>query len=179
MQRLPAPVFWPGELHGLYSPWGHKESDTTEWLFHFHQLYVLETSFCSRKCYTQWFLSSLIQVQGFSDCCLYKAHSTGTSPRCSGTRSTVCLQRWERVGIRRALAGWLTKLGAIFWPFQFIRKDPAGAQLESDINKVAFPMPTRVEIRCVRETNPLLEAPPLYLLEVQSRGCGWRGRACG
>ena len=30
--RLPTPVFWPGEFHGLYSPWGHKkESDTTEW----------------------------------------------------------------------------------------------------------------------------------------------------
>ena len=27
---LPAPVFWPGELHGLYSPWCHKELDTTE-----------------------------------------------------------------------------------------------------------------------------------------------------
>ena len=24
------PVFWPGEFPGLYSPWGHKESDTTE-----------------------------------------------------------------------------------------------------------------------------------------------------
>ena len=23
-------VFWPGEFHGLYSLWGHKESDTTE-----------------------------------------------------------------------------------------------------------------------------------------------------
>ena len=28
--RLPTPVFWPREFHGLYSPWGHKESDTTE-----------------------------------------------------------------------------------------------------------------------------------------------------
>ena len=28
-ERLPTPVFWPGEFHGLYSPWGHKESDTT------------------------------------------------------------------------------------------------------------------------------------------------------
>ena len=27
---LPTPVFWPGEFQGLYSPWGHKESDTTE-----------------------------------------------------------------------------------------------------------------------------------------------------
>ena len=26
------PIFWPGEVHGLYSPRGHKESDTTEWL---------------------------------------------------------------------------------------------------------------------------------------------------
>ena len=24
------PVFWPGEFHGLYSPWGRKESDTTK-----------------------------------------------------------------------------------------------------------------------------------------------------
>ena len=31
-ERLPTPVFWPEELHGLYSPWGRKESDTTEQL---------------------------------------------------------------------------------------------------------------------------------------------------
>ena len=30
-ERLPTLVFWPGEFHGL-SPWGHKESDTTEQL---------------------------------------------------------------------------------------------------------------------------------------------------
>ena len=24
-ERLPSPVFWPGEFHGLYSPWGRKE----------------------------------------------------------------------------------------------------------------------------------------------------------
>ena len=29
-ERLPTPVFWPREFHGLYSPWGHKELDTTE-----------------------------------------------------------------------------------------------------------------------------------------------------
>ena len=27
---VPTPVFWPGEFHGLYSPWGRKESDMTE-----------------------------------------------------------------------------------------------------------------------------------------------------
>ena len=29
-ERLPTPVFWPGEFHGLYSPRGRKESDTNE-----------------------------------------------------------------------------------------------------------------------------------------------------
>ena len=29
-ERLPTPVFWPREFHGLYSPWGCQESDTTE-----------------------------------------------------------------------------------------------------------------------------------------------------
>ena len=31
-EELPNPVFWPGEFHGPYSPWGHKELDMTEWL---------------------------------------------------------------------------------------------------------------------------------------------------
>ena len=31
-ERLPTPVFCPGEFHGLYSPWGQKESDMTEQL---------------------------------------------------------------------------------------------------------------------------------------------------
>ena len=31
-ERLPTPLFWPGEFHVLYSPWGLKESDTTECL---------------------------------------------------------------------------------------------------------------------------------------------------
>ena len=29
-ERLPTPVFWPREFHGLHSPWGLKESDMTE-----------------------------------------------------------------------------------------------------------------------------------------------------
>ena len=31
-ERLPTPVFWPGEFHGQYSPWDHKELDRTEQL---------------------------------------------------------------------------------------------------------------------------------------------------
>ena len=34
-------VSWPGELHGLYSPWGCKESDTTEQLSHSKSAYGL------------------------------------------------------------------------------------------------------------------------------------------
>ena len=29
-ESLPTPVFWPGDFHGLYSPWGRKELDTIE-----------------------------------------------------------------------------------------------------------------------------------------------------
>ena len=29
-ERLPTPVSWPGEFQGLHSPWGRKESDTTD-----------------------------------------------------------------------------------------------------------------------------------------------------
>jgi len=35
-EKLPTPIFWPGEFHGLYSPWGGKESDMTVFHFHFH-----------------------------------------------------------------------------------------------------------------------------------------------
>ena len=31
-ERLPTPVFWPGEFHRLYSPWGRRKSETTEQL---------------------------------------------------------------------------------------------------------------------------------------------------
>ena len=51
-ERLPTPVFWPGELHGLYNPWGHKESDMTEWLsLHFTVYYDPHTQ---RFWHSQW-----------------------------------------------------------------------------------------------------------------------------
>ena len=33
-EQLPIPVFWLREFHGLYSPWGGNELDTTEQLSH-------------------------------------------------------------------------------------------------------------------------------------------------
>ena len=36
-------IFWPGEFHRLYSPWDHKESDTTEQLsLHFTSESILK-----------------------------------------------------------------------------------------------------------------------------------------
>ena len=35
-EQLPTPVFWPGEFHGLYSPWGRKDLDMTELVSLFH-----------------------------------------------------------------------------------------------------------------------------------------------
>ena len=42
--KLSTPVFWPREFHGLCSPWGRKESATTE-QFHFHFATVLRIEF--------------------------------------------------------------------------------------------------------------------------------------
>ena len=45
-ERLPTPVFLPGEFHGLYSPRGHKESDITKQLsLHFTQMQCLISYF--------------------------------------------------------------------------------------------------------------------------------------
>ena len=44
---LPTPAFWLGEFHGLYSPWGRKESDTTERLS--LSLYLGEFSFSPKQ----------------------------------------------------------------------------------------------------------------------------------
>ena len=38
-ERLPTPVFWPGEFHALYGPWGCKESDMTERLTFIYFIY--------------------------------------------------------------------------------------------------------------------------------------------
>ena len=36
-ERLPTPVSWPGEFHGLYSPWGSQRvrHDRVTFTFHF------------------------------------------------------------------------------------------------------------------------------------------------
>ena len=53
-ERSPTPILWPGEFHGLYSPWGRKESDMAERLslslitsFNLNYLLKVSVSKCS------------------------------------------------------------------------------------------------------------------------------------
>ena len=39
-EQLPTPVFWPGEFHGLYNPWGPQELDVTERLSLSHSNFI-------------------------------------------------------------------------------------------------------------------------------------------
>ena len=67
-ERLPTPVFWPGEFHGQYSPQGHKELDATE------QLPLTPASrFCSLHCYTHPHISA-----SYSSCAT-KNHQISTA----------------------------------------------------------------------------------------------------
>ena len=58
-QWHPTPVLLPGKSHGQRSlvgcrPWGHEESDTTEWLhFHFH-FHVLEKEMATHSSVLAW-----------------------------------------------------------------------------------------------------------------------------
>ena len=36
-ESLLTPVFWPGEFHGLYSPWGRKETQLSDFHFTHHK----------------------------------------------------------------------------------------------------------------------------------------------
>ena len=57
-ERLPTPVFWPREFHGLNSPWGHKELDMTEQL----SLHFIPTSFIFFATSQHWVLWSTFTI---------------------------------------------------------------------------------------------------------------------
>ena len=56
-ERLLTLVFWPGEFRGLYSPWGHQESDMTEWLS------LSNMQKWRENCIQKPFLRSLLEVK--------------------------------------------------------------------------------------------------------------------
>ena len=49
-ERLPTAVFWPGESHGLYSPRGRKELDTTERLVLHFSVYLCQSYSLHSSC---------------------------------------------------------------------------------------------------------------------------------
>ena len=54
---LPTPLYWPGEFHGLYNPWGCKESDIIEQL----SLSMLHIdNVCSKCVYTDLILTIML-----------------------------------------------------------------------------------------------------------------------
>ena len=77
-ERLPTPVFWPGEFHRLYSPPGGKESDRAERLSFFTECSdTFETLFvlplqkwkylpCKEKCGVQLCKAMDCSLPGFS-----------------------------------------------------------------------------------------------------------------
>ena len=44
-ERLPTPIFWPREFHGLHSLWGRKEPDMTERLSLYIYMYTVRRDF--------------------------------------------------------------------------------------------------------------------------------------
>ena len=52
-ERLPTPVFWPGECHGLYSQWGHKVGH--DWATFTFLGFQSHTSACQVHHWAPWF----------------------------------------------------------------------------------------------------------------------------
>ena len=85
-ERLPTPVFLPGESHGQrslvgYSPWGQKESDRTERLTHALDTFIWLPAyhqFASYNYHQVTQLSFLLVVITFKICSLsnFQVHST-------------------------------------------------------------------------------------------------------
>ena len=88
-EQLPTPVFWPGEFHGLYSPWGSKESDTTECLSlaYVYVCICMCVYVCVRVCRGCVYVCVCICV-------------------CVGI--CACLWRWGRSGHKASMLGCLT-----------------------------------------------------------------------
>ena len=77
-KRLPTPVFWPGEFHGLYSPWGRREADAT---FTFTLRHSVHTAVPGRALRT-----AVLSETGLSPCrmaCFYSVLVPSSPKQCS------------------------------------------------------------------------------------------------
>ena len=109
-ERLPTPVFWPREFHGLFSPWGHKKSDTTEW-FSLHFTSLDDTRLeVKKKIIFREFTDFIIQIgnklsafrqihvlfleKGWNFWILYKGKGFQI-PKYQNHTKTVCFHGWK------------------------------------------------------------------------------------
>ena len=89
-ERLPTPVFYPGEFHGLYSLWGHKELHRTKRLSHTHMVIIdcagsLLLHGLSSSCGKQGLLSSYsarASHRGGFSCCGARAQGCTSFSNC-------------------------------------------------------------------------------------------------
>ena len=102
-ERLPTLLFWPGEFHGLYSPWGRKESDMTEWLsLHFWEALIIQIPPVLEDQLSGWMLSpfasppSLLSNPGRSE----KLSSYISYIRPSPSLHTCCLRMGRPSSLR-------------------------------------------------------------------------------
>ena len=71
-ERLPTPVFWPGEFHGLYGPWDHRVGHN--WAtFIFTLPWVFKTREVLSIPYLQWVLITHHMLQFKFHCMIFKA----------------------------------------------------------------------------------------------------------
>ena len=106
MERLPTPVFWPGEFHGLYSPWGCKELDTTEWLLLYLTAMILHVDEAPLSCarhYSGCFIH--ITANPYTNPPRFKFYHLHIQLRKLKVRETLCpqgrpfpLQQWQLTG---------------------------------------------------------------------------------
>ena len=101
-ERLPTPVFWPGEFHELYSPWGCKATQPSD--FHFtHSIYSVRecSNFINLHIAVQLSQNHLLKRLSFLHCIfLPLCHSLIDYmglPRWHGGKESICLcRKWGR-----------------------------------------------------------------------------------
>ena len=97
--------FWPGKFHGLYSPWGHKESDTTERL---SLSFISWVVFLHQEAYNVWLSLS----------CCFPFLFDFFSSFFSISHLSPFWQRTRRLGARgRGLPAFLAPSGGIALPY--------------------------------------------------------------
>ena len=96
-EQLPTLVFWSGEFHGCYSPWGHKESDMIEQLLLSFFQKLFRVDFLSIGCF------DLLALQGTLKSLLQHHSSKASIVWCSSFFMIELLHQYMTTGKTTAL----------------------------------------------------------------------------